>query len=117
VKRKVKSAVFLLMIALLPLRALAAVTTGFCTFAHDHGVAAQHGSAHQEAHGHGGPAHSHDTSPCNSCIEHCSSAALAASAVVSATVFVPVAGERPRLAERSPAGFIPDHLDPPPLAA
>ena len=100
VSRKLKAVVVLLMLALLPVRALAAATSGFCAFAH-------HG---------GSPAHGHDTSPCDSCVEHCSSAAFAPMDTPSASIQAPAA-ERSVLYQRCVAGFIPDPLDPPPLAA
>ena len=90
------------MVALVPVRALAAVTTGFCAFAHSHG--------------HDAPGHEHDSSPCGTCVEHCSSAAFATCFTPASFTSLPSA-ERSLLHERSVAGFIPDPLDPPPLAS
>jgi hypothetical protein len=94
------------MLVLLPLRTLAASTAGLCNFepneslAHNDGTH-DHGSAHQ----HHGPADG----------EHCGSASFAAPAMP-----LPVAGQAPseRIAgsDGFAAGFVPDHLDPPPLA-
>lgn len=113
--RTLKTVLLVLMLAVLPLRALAAVTTGFCAFAHEHGAPAHHADASHEPHERDSPAHSHDASPCSSCVAHCSSAALAPF-TPPASFAVPAATERSVLHERSVAGFIPDHLDPPPLA-
>jgi len=98
------------MLALLPVRALAAVTTGFCSFGHQQGAAAEHDAGTDHA-----PAHSHDSSGCSSCVEHCSSAAFAVAAWTAMDVPAPT-DERSALHDRAPPGFIPDHLDPPPLA-
>ena len=109
--RKLKFGVVVLMVALLPLRALATVTVGFCAMhgqashsmdaAHDHGHdSAQHGESH------------HDQ--CNACVEHCGSASL-----VAPPRFPQLAAagtDRITSGVRIAAGFVPDHLDPPPLA-
>ena len=103
------------MLALLPVRAMAAVT-GFCAFAHEHGAAATEAAHAHDVHGKDAPKSSHGKSPCSSCVEHCSSAAFAPA--VTAAVFArPSSSEPFLLHERSVAGFIADHLDPPPLAA
>lgn len=107
--RRFQTIVVLLMMALLPVRALAAVTTGFCAFAHHDGAASAAGHDHS-------PAHSHDGSPCNSCAEHCSGGAFASAAVPPAFAAAP-GGERLRLHELSFTPFIPDPLDPPPLGS
>lgn len=111
---KLKTLVLLLMLALLPVRALAAVTTGFCAFAHHHGSSAPADHA-DDSHDDGSPAHGHGDTPCSSCVEHCSSAAFAPSDAPAALTQAP-AGEHWQLYQPSVAGFIPDPLDPPPLA-
>ncbi|HEX7054079.1 MAG TPA: hypothetical protein VF211_09145 [Burkholderiales bacterium] len=100
---KLKTLVLLLMLALLPVRALAAVTSGFCAFTDHHGAAAAAG-------------HSHGEASCSFCVEHCSSAAFAPSDTPPRIAEAP-AGGHSLLYQRSLAGFIPDPLDPPPLAA
>lgn len=112
VNRNVQIAVLLLMVALVPIRAFAAVTTGFCAFAHEHGAPAQHAAQQHDSHDHDGPAHAGDT--CSTCAEHCSSASFLAAAVAAPLVAVTTA-QRSVLQERFAAGFVPDHLDPPPL--
>src|SRR5438270_10383774 len=99
------------MLALLPLRALATVTVGFCAMHHaSAGVHADHG------HDHDGAPHGDDTNhePCNACVEHCSSASLLSRVGLS----LPAAAGANRIAagDRFTAGFVPDQLDPPPLA-
>jgi len=109
VSRKLKTAVLLLLLALMTLRALATVTIGFCAMQH-------HGSANMDA------AHDDDGAPhgdgnhdqCDSCVEHCASAAV----VVPAALPSPAAAGAQRIltADRFAAGFVPEQLDPPPLA-
>jgi len=115
VNRKLSTVVLVLMLALLPLRALAAVTSGFCAFAHPHGSAAPADHADHSPHD-GSPAHGHGEAPCSSCVEHCSSAPFAPLHAPAKVAEAP-AGEHSLLYQRSVAGFIPDPLDPPPLAA
>jgi hypothetical protein len=113
--RALRILVVMLLAALLPLRAVAAVTTGFCGAAH-HDAATQ---AHAH-HGHGAEHHhGHDSRPakpaCNMCVEHCSSAALAPSGDRTALVTISPAA-RFLHAERVAPAFVPDQLDRPPLA-
>lgn len=109
--RTLKTALLLLMLALVPIRGLAAATTGFCTFAHPQAGTAAHGG--HDSHEGYAPGHGHD-SDCGTCGEHCSSAAFAPSARF-ATFIDGVAEERLVLAARPLAGFIADQLDRPPL--
>lgn len=112
-ERTLKTALVVLMLVLVPIRALAAVTTGFCSLVHEHGAPTEHAMHEHGSHDHDGPAHSHDT--CSTCAAHCSSASFAPSAVPIA--LLAVASAAPRAAqERFAAGFVPDHLDPPPLS-
>ena len=104
--RKFKTALLLLLVALMPLRALATVTVGFCAMHH-------HGSAGVDHHGEGAP-HGAGSDQCDSCVEHCASASV----VVAADLPSPPAAGAHRIVtpERFGAGFVPDPLDPPPLA-
>jgi hypothetical protein len=102
VSRKLKTIVVLLMLALLPLRALAALTIGDCAVTH-----------HEHAHDGGGTAHSQGSDYDEH--EHCASASFVASAA-SLPLAAPVAADRVTRHEPFAAGFVPDHLDPPPLA-
>jgi hypothetical protein len=110
----------ILMIALLPMRALAAVTVGFCAMGHTDQVVSVHGD-----HGHGAASYAHHdsddapakpaTSTCSSCVEHCSGAAFAPHAPQA--VHAPtIAYDRIFVAERVAPAFISDQLDRPPLA-
>jgi hypothetical protein len=109
---RLKTTVVLLMLALLPVRALAAVTIGFCVM-HHHGAAAptvEHGASHD----HDGVPHDGSHGQCNACVGHCASS----SAVASSELPLPAAVRAQRIAagERFVAGYVPDQLDPPPLA-
>ena len=112
-----RTLVVLFLAALLPLRAMAAVTVGFCAMGHTDQVVSVHGD-----HGHGAASHAQHgsddapaTSTCGSCVEHCSGAAFAPH--VPQAVHAPViAYDRIILAERVAPAFIPDQLDRPPLS-
>jgi hypothetical protein len=112
VSYRLKTAVVLLMLAFMPLRALAAVTIGFCAMQH-HGTAAATGE-YGASHEHGAPDGEGNHEQCNACVEHCASASVAASPDLPLPA---VAGaQRIAAAERFAAGFILDQLDRPPLA-
>lgn len=105
--------VVLLLAALLPLRAVAAVTIGFCAAGHqDQAVQAHAGHAHHD--GDEQPADSSKPS-CSNCAAHCSGAAFAPSAV-AAVEAARITEIRISLAERVAPAFISDQLDRPPLA-
>ena len=98
------------MLAMLPLRALATLTVGFCAM-HGHasgGIAAEHGHDHDGA-PHGDSKHDQ----CNACVEHCSSASVIAPAALPLPVAV--GANRIVSGEQLAAGFVADQLDPPPL--
>ena len=115
-----RTLVVLFLAVLLPLRALAAVTIGYCAAGHQDMTVAAHGEHGQAA---GSHAH-HDgddqpakpvTPSCSICVEHCSSAAFAPSA--DQAVSAPAVAQDPIfLAERVAPAFFPDQLDRPPLA-
>jgi len=111
--RTAKILVVLLVLALAPVRAFAIATVGFCAM-NDAGATAVHA-------GHG-ESHEHDKTPpsgnlgehCDSCVEHCLSAALVP---VPEPLLAAAPGDRRiGFAERIAATFFPDPLDPPPLA-
>jgi hypothetical protein len=116
--RSLKVVVVLVLLALLPLRALAAVTIGFCAVG-DEGAAVQvqAGHVHGSPHHHGvAPEPQSDTSPgCNVCAEHCTSASFVVPVALTALP-LSTSSERIPHGEQLAAGFIPEHLDPPPLA-
>ena len=118
--RALRTLVVLMLVALLPLRAVAGVTAGYCAAGHQDMAGAAHGGPGQTAgsHAHNGG----DEQPvkpaapsCSICVEHCSSAAFAPSAD-QAVLDTAVAEGRIFLAERVAPAFISDQLDRPPLA-
>jgi hypothetical protein len=118
VSRTFKLFVVIAMVLLVPVRAFAAVTLGGCAsnepqaaaHVHEHDG---HGSTHQ--HEPVPKPQSHGNHQCNACAEHCASASLAVQALASQPPARP-GGERFSFGEPFIAGFIPEHLDPPPLA-
>jgi hypothetical protein len=96
-----KNAILILLVALVPLRAVEADA------ATDHAASHDHDSA---LHPHGDANHDR----CNACAEHCASASV----VTSGELQLPSPADADRVArgEGFAAGFVPDHLDPPPLA-
>ena len=109
--RTTKTALLTLLLVLVPLRAMAEVTLAFCAFAHHESAAGadaatDHGAAHHE---HG------KTPDSNSAGDHCASVSFLASA---APFSLPAAAAADLVVcgERFAASFVPDHLDPPPLA-
>ncbi len=118
--RTLRTLAILLLAALLPLRAVAAVTIGYCAAGHQDMTVAAHGG-----HGQDGGSHAHHgnddqpakpaTPSCSICVEHCSNTAVAPSA--SQAVSAPAVAQDPIfLAERVAPAFFPDQLDRPPLA-
>jgi len=120
--RAMKLAVVLALMVLMPLRAVAGVTIGFCASGHQDMSVAAHATGHgHEAgehahHGHGDDAPSQPVeSSCNVCAEHCSNAAFAP-AVDAALAAQPVGVESIDLAATHAAAVFPSQLDRPPLA-
>lgn len=113
--RALKLFAVVVLVALMPLRALAGVTIGFCASGHQDMAVAAHASHGAHAnHEHGAPAKPVESS-CNICAEHCSSAAFATPAEPS-TDLPPAVRDRTTFAGRYAPGFVPDQLDRPPLA-
>jgi len=112
VNRSLKNAILILMLALVPLRALAAVTVGDCAVA-QYGTAASETMDHAAPHEHGGAPHSQGDAKHDH--EHCASASFVASAELL-PLPTQAASDCVVQRERFAAGFVPDHLDPPPLA-
>lgn len=106
------------MLALIPLRGLAAATVGICgAGGEDSSIAAPAGGYHSP--------HEHPTAPeagdhgkkanCNACAEHCTGASFVPQTAL--TSLPDLAGaQRAVPGERFAAGHVPEHLDPPPLA-
>jgi hypothetical protein len=115
--RALKLLAVLLLVAVLPLRAVAGVTTGFCASGHKDMAA-----AHASGQGYQSDAHHAVDAPvqpiesfCNICAEHCSSAAFAIPAEPAVDAWVG-GQDRTVLAEHGSALHVPDRLDRPPLA-
>jgi hypothetical protein len=107
-----QTTVLLLLALLMPLRGMAAATMGLAPAdAPDTAVHAD-GGCHQ---GEEKAAHTDTGHSCGTCSEHGCCASFLTCA--PAGVLSPVAGGwRIVLGERFAAGFVPEHLDPPPLA-
>lgn len=104
-----KTLIVLILAAVLPLRAVAAVTIGFCAAGHQDAAVEAHA-----AHDHG--AHGQPAKPdCSTCAEHCSSAAFAPSPAQPVTGMAITESSAP-LAEPVAPAFISEQLDRPPLA-
>ena len=113
--RLLKTAVLVLLLAMVPFRAIAAAVVEHC-------AATQKDSAQAEFQGspdhddRAAAPHTHDGKPdCGACAEPCTSMLV----VLSANrVSLPgdMGTERTAHGEPLAAGFIPEHLDPPPLA-
>ncbi len=120
-RRLLKTLAVLVLVVLMPLRAVASVTVGSCATGHGEAAVAAHAD---HGHGHGADAHEHHgsedssksgTPSCSSCVEHCSGAAFAPSA--AAANAAPVIYWDPiRFAGRIAPAFFTDQLDRPPLA-
>lgn len=116
--RKLKFFIVFAMLALVPLRALAAVTVGLCTTGESGSAAAElvahhHGAASDET----SPEGDANASPlvCNLCTACCTGASFAPDAPRA----VAVAGadlERILFFGRYPGAHVPDKLDRPPLS-
>lgn len=116
----IRTLVILLLMAMMPIRAVAGVATGFCATGHQempaaHGDHGGHAAGDHATHGTGDSPADPDPKGCSICVEHCSSAAFA---IADIRQIVGVAAEEALLpgAERSAPAFFPDHLDRPPLA-
>jgi hypothetical protein len=116
--RKLKFFIVFAMLALVPLRALAAVTVGLCAdyaggtpagelVAHHHGAAGDETSPHGDASG--------SPSVCNLCTACCTGASFAPD-TRSAFVVAGVDLEHIPFFGRDPGAHVPDQLDRPPLS-
>jgi hypothetical protein len=130
--RASKTLLVLVLAALLPLRAVAGVTIGFCANGHEappvashaaHGDHAAHG-AHAGHEHHSASAHEGGdgqpakpaTQTCSICAEHCASAAFAPGGAPQALAVPAAAQASPSDNARAAPPYYPDQLDRPPLA-
>jgi len=117
--RALKIIAVLALLVVLPARAVAGVTIGFCASGHkDMAVQAVHAGHADGTSGHASHSAPADKKPfsdsCSICAEHCSSAAFAP--VSGSPVSVRPSGSAPTLfVERSAPPFVPDQPDRPPL--
>ena len=111
-----KNAILTLMVALVPLRAVAAVTVGFCAMSQHASVQADAATIHVASHEHDSPLHPHgdaNQDRCNACAEHCASASVVTSDELPLPS--PAGADCVARGVEFAGGFVPDHLDPPPL--
>jgi hypothetical protein len=118
--RTLRTLAIVLLAALLPLRAVAAVTISYCAAGHQDVAVAAHSDQGHSVDSHarhaGGDQLAKPATPdCNICVEHCSSAAFAPPAC-QAVDAPAVSQDRTVLAARVAPAFISDQLDRPPLA-
>lgn len=116
--RASKVVILVLMLALVPLRTLAAVAIGFCPLGHqDSTVQAAIGHEHTASHHHGQAPElqSDGHATCDVCVDHCSSGSFAPSA--HRVSFIPAySGGCIFSGERLHVDFVADILSRPPLA-
>ena len=118
--RGLKWIAVVVLVALLPLRAVAGVTIGICPAGHEDMAVAADATGHgHEASSHTDPGDGSSGAPaehlCNICAEHCSSAAFAPAAPALVSVRL-VGVDRARSSDHGAPAFITDQLDRPPLA-
>jgi hypothetical protein len=118
---------FALLLAALPLRGYAGVLMALCDGHHSGNATSQEHAHEQHAHEHGenhqheapdgdSGSSSHAASVCSVCASCCASAGLAAPSSLG-IVFQPPNTTRIPFFVRQVSGFVPDHLDRPPLAS
>lgn len=112
-----RTLVILLLVAMMPIRAVAGVAMAFCATGHQETPAAHgaHASGDHAMHSTGDSPVDPDPQRCSICIEHCSSAAFATAEFRQISALAIEEQLLPR-AERSALAFFPDQLDRPPLA-
>ena len=111
--RRFRTALLVMLALLMPLRGMAAVAMAFAPAPEQEVPAhADSGCHHEDSQQ---PAHSEQGHSCASCAEHGCCASVIVAAPSSVTPSAPARLSIP-LGERFAAGFVPDHLDPPPLA-
>src|ERR687885_764846 len=104
VRASTRTVLVVLLLALVPLRALASVTIGFCAL-HGHGAASEHAAHAHHDHDDGAGQHG-SNDDCNSCVEHCASASAVPPAKLPS--LAPAGAQRIATHERCAGGFVPD---------
>ncbi len=116
-RRTAKALILVLLLAALPLRGYAGVLMAFCEAKHGGAPAAMehaHGNGESPHHGDGMPGPSHAASACSICAS-CSASASLAPEVDHGVVFQAPGTDRIAFFDRQVSGFVPEHLDRPPL--
>lgn len=118
-RRAAKTLILLLLLAALPLRGYAGVLMAFCEANHGGAAAAlEHahdaGAEHHHDSDDSTPGPSHSASACSVCASCCASASLATGAKLAVTFSAPGTYRIPFFGGQV-SGFVPDHLDRPPL--
>jgi hypothetical protein len=121
VKRLSRLLLLASLLAVLPLRGYAGELMALCE-THHGGVATaqehvhEHDNSHHDDSGNGGGNQSHTASVCSICASCCAGASLAPHAPNVAPAQAP-GSDRITFSGRRSSGFVPEHLDRPPLAA
>ena len=110
-----------LLFAALPMRGYAGVLMSLCEAQHGGAPAAQehaheHGDSHHDDTADSGGVPTHAASMCSVCASCCAGASLAPDAPRAAAAQV-TGSDRIAFFDRSSSGFVPEHLDRPPLAS
>ncbi len=118
-RRTVKALILVLLLAALPLRGYAGVWMAFCEAKHGGAPAAMehaHGSGEDSHHDSddGTPGPSHAASACSICAS-CSASASLVPEANHGVVFQAPGTDRITFFDRQVVGFVPEHLDRPPL--
>jgi len=121
VKRTYRIVLLVLLLATLPLRGYAGVLMSLCeshhggtpaTEQHDH----EHGDSHDHGANDGSGGTSHAASVCSVCASCCAGAGVASEAI-HGLAFPTLDTNRIPFLVRQVSGFVPEHLDRPPLAS
>lgn len=120
-KRTCRIVLLALLFAALPMRGYAGVLMSLCETQHGGAPTAQehvhdHGDSHHDDTGAGGGNSTHAASMCSVCASCCAGAGLAPDAPRAAQFQSP-GSDRISFSDRCPSGFVPEHLDRPPLAS
>jgi hypothetical protein len=116
-KRALKLLLMCTMLALIPLRGIAAVTVGACAAGEQETLVQAAADQDHGDHGHGvapGMQDEGNKVDCGACAEHCAGASFVAQAVRGPAAHIGDA-ERALPGKRFAAAHVPEHLDPPPL--